>query len=611
MAAIVMLSAVALLVGPLSARLRSAMASHALEAFVLVSVIGLLLLHALPHTGASLGASAGPLVVAGAALAWWHERRRPSTNDAEPSLSTWLAVALIGSAFVHAILDGVVIGADGDRLGALALGVVLHRVPVGIALWSVLRPRAGLPVTVAVATALIAGTVVGGLAGGELAARFALALHVVQALFIGALLFTMLTSTSARTAGVPHQTRERVGQLLGAIGGGGVVVGLGLLHHETSSLEALWELTVDSALPLLVAFLIVGALQASGRDVTPPTMGAHPLSQATIGAAVGLPTPLCSCSVVPLYRDLVRRGVPTPTAMAFLVAAPEVGVPAIMLSASMLGFELTVARTVGAFILAIAVGALVGGRVPATATPSMPRAQTTSSWSAFGQRTLDGTLDAIDHTGPWIALGLLVAAVAGPLLQGDVLALAPPGLDVVVAAVVGVPLYVCASGSTPVAASLLAQGVSPGAMVAFLWTGPATNLTTLGLLGRLHGARVATAFAATMAGVAIALGLGINAMGPVVAPAAAVAHEVGPLDVVGAALLGVLGLWSLWRQGVSGAVLQLSPAPVDGACPVHGEDCRGHASPLAAVPVVAVGEVAVATATFAPAKPRPSLMRPR
>lgn len=608
MTVIVVLSALALLVGTLTARLRSTLATHALEAFVLISVVGLMLLHALPHTGASLGVWAVPLTVAGAALAWWHDRRESPPVDVAASISPWLAVVLVASAFVHAVLDGIVIGSDTDRMGALALGVVLHRVPVGVALWSVLRPRAGLPVTVAVAAALIAGTVVGGLAGGVLAARLAVGLHVAQALFIGGLLFTMLTSRAARTAGVPRHAGERMGQLAGAIGGAAVVVGLGLLHHETSSLEALWELTVDSALPLLAAFLFVGALQASGRDLTPPKMGAHPLSQAAIGAAIGLPTPLCSCSVVPLYRDLVRRGVPTPTAMAFLVAAPEVGVPAIVLSVSMLGMELTIARTVGAFILAIAVGAIVGAGVLATGKPSAPRARVPWSWSDFGRRTLDGTLDAIDHTGPWIALGLLVAAVAAPMLQGDALASVPPGLDVVVAAIVGVPLYVCASGSTPVAAALLAQGVSPGAMVAFLWTGPATNLTTLGLLGRLHGPRVAAAFAATMAGVAIALGLAINALGPVVAPAAGVAHEVSALDVVGASLLGVLGLWSLWRQGVSGAVLQLSPPQVDGACPVHGDDCRGHVSPLSSAAVV---EMAVETATFAPAKSRPSSLRLR
>ncbi len=611
MAVIVMLSVLALLVGPLTARLRSNLAIHALDAFVLVSVVGLLLLHALPHTGALLGSWAGPLVIAGAALAWLHGRCEDSTGSppASPSISPWLATVLIGSAFVHAILDGIVIGADADRVGALALGVVLHRVPVGIALWSLLRPRAGLVVTLAVALALLAGTVVGGLAGGELATRFAVALHVVQALFIGALLFTMLTSTAALAAGVPRQTRDRAGQVVGAVCGVAIVVGLGVLHHETATLEVLWELSADSALPLLLAFVVVGALQASGRDVAPPMMGRGPLSQATLGAAVGLPTPLCSCSVVPLYRDLVRRGVPTPTAMAFLVAAPEVGVPAILLSLSMLGTELTIARTVGAFVLAIAVGVVVGGRVPAVSTPLAPRVRTPWSWKSFGRRTIDGTLDAVDHTGPWIALGLLMAAVAAPLLQADVLARVPAGLDVVVAAAVGVPLYVCASGSTPVAAALLAQGVSPGAMVAFLWTGPATNLTTLGLLARLHSPRVAGAFAATMTAVAIALGLGINAMRPLIAPVVDVAHTTGPFDIAGLAGLAVLGLWSLWRQGVSGAVLQMAPPPVDGSCPVHGDACRGHDAPQARVaPAV---EAAVATATFAPAKPRPSLMRPR
>jgi len=612
---IVLLSCLALLAGPLTARLHSKTIGHGLDAFVLVTVVGLVFLHAVPQSFGHLGLWAGALAIGGVVLAWLHDRREGMPSASTGPLSRTVVVLMTVSAGIHALLDGAALVGDQHGAGALAVSVVLHRIPVGIALWSVLRPRAGLLVTLLVAAALVVGTAIGAAGADLLVGRFAHGLFAGQAVFIGALLYTVLMTPVARPAGIPQATNERMAQVLGAGAGAAVVVSLGMLHGETEALQALWLITLDSAMPVLVAFLVVGLMQAAARDVSPPTVTGSPLFQAAVGAAVGLPTPLCSCSVVPLYRDLVGRGVPPPTAMAFLVAAPEVGVPAVLLSLSLLGPEVTAFRTVGAFLLAVVVGAIVGARVPARSAPTMVVVRPTMrDWRAMARRFVEGTLDAVDHTGPWILLGLLVAAVASPMLQADVLARVPAGLDVVAAAVVGVPLYVCASGSTPVAATLLLQGVSPGAVIAFLWTGPATNLTTLGLIGRLHGPRVAALFAATMATVAIALGLLANGLGLDIDHRVGADADAGVVDVVGfvgVLVLSLLVIVSVWRQGVAGALIQLSPTPPDGLCPVHGDRCAGHGHALSPVAPSPPAEVAVAVATFSAARQRPSMLRPR
>ena len=125
-----------------------------------------------------------------------------------------------------------------------------------------------------------------------------------------------------------------------------------------------------------------------------------------------------------------------------------------------------------------------------------------------------GFADMVDHTAPWILVGLILAALIGPVMEGSWMTRLPAGTDVLLFAAIGMPLYVCASASTPLVAVLVAAGVSPGAGLALLITGPATNMATIGILSRLHGSRFAWAFALVMIAAAIISGLLVNALLP-------------------------------------------------------------------------------------------------
>jgi hypothetical protein len=133
-----------------------------------------------------------------------------------------------------------------------------------------------------------------------------------------------------------------------------------------------------------------------------------------------------------------------------------------------------------------------------------------------------------------------------------------------VAALIGLPLYVCATGSTPLAAMLLVQGMSPGAVLALLLTGPATNVTTFGVLARLHGRSTALLFAAVMwLG---AVGLGFLANWLVAVPeltAFDISHEHGPFGWFWLAALGAVFAWSLLRQGVRPFLERLFESPAN------------------------------------------------
>ena len=202
--------------------------------------------------------------------------------------------------------------------------------------------------------------------------------------------------------------------------------------------------------------------------------------------------------------------------MAFLIAAPEIGLDAILVSIPLLGGDMTIARVVAAAVIALLVGWWVG-RWAGTLNNEHKQCCHAHSPSFSGkpaERLRSGLrygfADLVDSTAPWVLFGLVVAAAAQPMLEQAWLQDIPPSLQVFAFALLGLPLYVCATGSTPIVAVMLIAGVAPGAALAFLITGPATNPATFGVLANLHGRRVALAFGVATGGLAVAAGLAVN-----------------------------------------------------------------------------------------------------
>ncbi len=165
----------------------------------------------------------------------------------------------------------------------------------------------------------------------------------------------------------------------------------------------------------------------------------------------------------------------------------------------------------------------------------------------------------------------LIAVAAGPLLSAGF-------GQVELFALLGMPVYVCATGATPLIAILIYKGVSPGAALAFLLTCPATNVTTFGILTQLHGRRIALAFGAGIACLAVVAGHVVNALGPAL-PGTPLSHAHFSSTGLQEISLGVLALIvaaSLLRRGPRGFVGQLFAS---GGGQVHPESAGHAASP--------------------------------
>ncbi len=496
----------------------------ALDGFVFVSMGGIILLDFLPHAIDEGGWLCVLFAAVGVGLPTMIERRGHKLGEHFHRLALYLG--LLGL-LIHSMLDGAALAISaGDS--TLPIAVILHRLPVGLTVWWLVRWSKGRGTALLLLGALGILTALGYFTGSEfLAGLKGSGLAWFQSLVAGSLFHVVLHRPHGA---FPEEADSAPGRKLPLCASGvGGFLGLGLLifvlsgEHagEVHTHEAFWHsflsLALQSAPALLLGYFLAGLVAVFLPVSSVRWLGrGSSASQALRGVAIGLPLPVCSCGVVPLYRALVERGVPATAALAFLVATPELGTDAVLLSLPLLGGSFTLMRIVAAAVLALAVAVIVGrtisARQPAAGTvadsePGAPAGGLLDKLSG-GIRTGLGTL--VDHTGPWVLVGLVVAALVGPLVRDSWLVGVDPYLQVLLFAVLGIPVYVCASGATPMVAVLLAGGVSPGAALAFLLTGPATNVVTFGVITDLHGRRAAVFFCVMMATLAVTIGLSVN-----------------------------------------------------------------------------------------------------
>ncbi|MDA0337696.1 MAG: permease, partial [bacterium] len=491
------LSLVALALGPVAygaARVAGHMMA-ALDGFVFVAITGLVVLHIVPESVAL----AGWLAVLGVAVGIWLptliEHRLRSLARRVHNVTLIFGLMAIA---VHAFTDGLALGSDSGAQGQahmLPMAVVLHRMPVGLTIWFLLRPLYGLRAAMAALALMALATTAGFFFGGAVLPTLESRVWgLFQALVAGSLLHVVLHRSYPVTAGSTSPSTRRWQSGLGAVAGllllTVTTAGHDLGVSMNTGIGVFYVLARESAPALLLAYVAAGLVHGLMPQATVAWMGrGSSLSQAARGMGFGLPLPVCSCGVVPIYRSLIVAGVPATAAMAFLVATPELSLYAILISLPLLGGEFTIVRVAAAATVALFTGWIVGP-LARTLIPLRSSQQQQQTVQPFAQRVRQGLAqglgEIVDTTAPWILVGLALAAGAHSLVGGRWDAVVPANFEVEFFALLGMPIYVCASGATPLVAVLIHNGVSPGAALAFLLTGPATNLTTLGVLTRLH-----------------------------------------------------------------------------------------------------------------------------
>ncbi|QDU69229.1 SO_0444 family Cu/Zn efflux transporter [Engelhardtia mirabilis] len=537
-------------------------------------------------------------------------RRLAAAHRGDPHALAW-RVAFVGLA-AHATLAGVGLaplmgeaGSDlpwgllGALLGHKAVEVFslatlmrLAKVPTAraialVALFSLFTPGAFLLAREAWLTSLGSASWAAGIAGGTF-------------LYVG--LIDLLPEAF-------HEADNRLraaalllfGAVLGVLLPGGDLSGLAQVPGLA------WGVFVEMAPYLLFGFLVAGVIS---EFLDPKRLERWLAGEGTGSVAwasvLGAPLPLCSCSVVPVAATLRKAGAGRGATSAFLIATPETGVDSIAATYGLLGGPMALVRPVAAVGSALVTGQIVAlfarredraglaqaapGSGPATPVtqvevggcchpepepePEPPAASCchaepaesapsdghdhgshSEPRSRLGRILRHGYVDMVDDLAWSLVLGVVASGVLGALIPAeffaDPLLRGPLGYLVMLA--IGLPIYVCASASTPVAAMMIAKGLSPGAALVFLLASPATNLGSLLVVRQLLGSRPLLVHLAVLSIVTLLFGAGLDLLfgqlGISIVPQIATAEHLLPHSVhmVAAPILALLLVAAAWR----------------------------------------------------------------
>ncbi|MFT7485706.1 MAG: uncharacterized membrane protein YraQ (UPF0718 family), partial [Candidatus Paceibacteria bacterium] len=357
-------------------------------------------------------------------------------------------------------------------------------------------------------------------------------------------------------------------------------------HHATEDLEsglffelmfASWDVFVSMAPYLLFGFILAGFIsQWLDADKLSKWIRGNDAKSVGIASVLGAPLPLCSCSVVPVAASLRKAGASKGATSAFLVSTPETGVDSVVVTYGMLDPVMTVIRPLASVLSAFLTGLSVNMFVKSGADdePLVGRSEEppahccsdgedevhsheTSKQGGLVRRALRfAFVDMLDDLTGALFVGVLLSGVITVLIPDSAFdsSLLQGHWSLFLMLLIGVPIYVCAASSTPIAATLILKGLSPGAALVFLLAGPATNLATLSVMTKYLGKRVALVHILVLSLVTLVLGYVTNAIYlglGVTATASAGEHDHGERSnfmLVAAVVFGLLMLNSLWRQ---------------------------------------------------------------
>ena len=303
-----------------------------------------------------------------------------------------------------------------------------------------------------------------------------------------------------------------------------------------------WETLLvfyEASVYLLIGFFVAGLLHVYlPADLIARHLGRNDVRSVGLAALFGAPIPLCSCGVLPAAASLKRQGAGRAPLVSFLISTPETGADSVALTYGLMGPVMAVVRPVVAVVTAVIAGiASIGVKEDPSASPPVdiicdddcaeappedscdetcaPGGAAPAGARRFFHSLEYGFSSVLDDIALSLVVGLLLTGILAGLLPDDffteVLGWGSGIMPMLAMIVLGLPLYLCASASTPIAAALMAKGLSPGAALVFLLVGPATNLATMTVVGQLLGRRHLGVYLGAIVLVSLAAGLLVDA----------------------------------------------------------------------------------------------------
>jgi hypothetical protein len=323
-------------------------------------------------------------------------------------------------------------------------------------------------------------------------------------------------------------------------------------------IEAYWNalimMVAEMAPYLLLGFFVAGILHTFvPRSIYSRHLAPRNMKSVVKAALLGIPLPLCSCGVIPTSVSLRKEGASHGACTSFLIATPQTGVDSIAATYSLMGLPFAIVRPIAALFTAMFGGWLVNRyakedeQISAEAAKKGEYESLTPNPSPKGEGSCHsdedncecgcgcehehhyhslkdkfvgalryGFVDMFQDVGKWLVIGLLIAALITVAVPNEWLAALHEYklLNMLIVLAVAIPMYVCATGSIPIAVSLMAKGLTPGAALVLLMAGPAVNSASILVIGKAFGRRTLRFYITSIVIGAIAFGLCIDYLLP-------------------------------------------------------------------------------------------------
>lgn len=295
-------------------------------------------------------------------------------------------------------------------------------------------------------------------------------------------------------------------------------------------LKEVWVLTNEMSPYLLLGFLLAGLM----HEFLPSTLytnhlGKNNFRSVFLSAMFGVPLPLCSCGVIPTAMGLRREGASKGATVSFLIATPQTGVDSIIATYSLMGLPFAIIRPIAAFLTAILGGTLVNKTERQTDSSRTPRAMEGNRCSAgdksapsrgTGERVRSmltyAFVEMMEDIGKWLVIGLIVAGIITAAVPDSwFVAFQNNSLySILFVLLFSIPMYLCATGSIPIALALMMKGLTPGAALVLLMAGPASNVASILVINKVLGRKTLAIYLLSIISGAIIFALGIDYLLP-------------------------------------------------------------------------------------------------
>ena len=333
------------------------------------------------------------------------------------------------------------------------------------------------------------------------------------------------------------------------------------ITNKSKEMNEILHLINEMSPYLLLGFLIAGLMHAfvPGKYYT-RYLAKNNFRSVVNAALLGIPLPLCSCGVIPTAMSLRKEGASKGAVVSFLIATPQTGIDSIAATYSLMGLPFALLRPVVALFTALFGGQLehaIGVEQKEEHEEHEKQEETCpcccqhnhghhhehehehehehdkssdghcccnhteakagmSFWQKIVVALKYAFVDMVEDIGKWLVVGLIVAALITVLVPDEFFAVFAGNtwLSMLLVLVISVPMYICATGSIPIAVALMLKGLTPGAALVLLMAGPAVNMASILVIRQRMGMRTLVAYLISIVVGAVLAGIGIDYLLP-------------------------------------------------------------------------------------------------